>query len=69
MAKKLTEFERGVLYAAVHLQRGPNESGLAAYLLRESGFSDLDCSELDEYDKEALRVINEEKDMALLGLE
>lgn len=68
MAKKLREFERGVLYAVAVVQMTANEPVIAADILREAGFTTLDCSSLDDCDKEALRVVNQEKGMRLTGL-
>lgn len=68
MAKHLTEFQRGVLYAASIVQMTANEPGIAADILRSAGYTELDCSSLDDCDKEALRVVNQEKEMQLRGL-
>ncbi len=66
--KMLSDFQRGVLYAAVHLQNAHNETGLAADLLITAGFSDLNCTELDDFDKATLCEVNKEKDMSLKGI-
>ena len=64
----LTEFERGVLYATAIVQMTADQPDIAADILREAGFTELDCSSLDECDKDALRVVNKEKGMCLAGL-
>lgn len=41
---------------------------VAADVIREAGFTCEDCSELDEYEKEQLRIINLESGLHLTGL-
>lgn len=65
---RLTDFQRGVLYAVSMLQITADSPNLGADILKEAGFAHLDCSDCDEMDKEALRIINQEKGMSLQGL-
>jgi len=65
---KLTQFEHGYLCAVATLQNIEGSPSLAADILKQAGFSDRDCSELDEVDKAALREVNKEPDMGLQGL-
>lgn len=66
---KLTEFEHGFFCAVSVLQTIEGSPSLAADILKQAGFSDRDCSELDEMDKAALREVNKEPDMELQGLD
>ena len=66
---KLSQFEHGYLCAVATLQTIEGSPSLAADILKQAGFSDRDCSELDEMDKVALREVNKEADMDLQGLE
>ncbi|WP_395009543.1 hypothetical protein [Undibacterium sp.] len=68
MSNKLTEFEQGVFYAAAIVQITADQPGIAADIVKSAGLHNHDCSELDEMDKEALRVVNREKGMSLKGL-
>jgi len=69
MAKGQEEcFFEGAIYAACLLVRLHDQPGMAADVLKEAGLRTWDCSELEEFEKEMLRIINEEKDMALRGL-
>lgn len=68
MTKKLTEFEQGVFYAAAIVQITADQPGIAADIVKSAGLQNHDCSELDEMDKDALRVVNEEQGMNLKGL-
>lgn len=66
---RLTKFQHGIFYAAAMVVRLHDEPRVAADVLKEAGLSNSNCSELDEYDKEILRVINQETGMSLTGLE
>lgn len=69
MAKGQEEyFFEGVIYAACLLVRLHDHPGMAADVIKEVGLRTWDCSGLEEYEKEMLRVINREKDMELRGL-
>lgn len=46
-----------------------NASGIAVDILKSAGFTELDCIELDDMDKEALRVVNSERGMNLKNLD
>ena len=65
--ENLTEFQRGILYAVALVQHD-GATSLAADILRQSGFTDLDCSALDECDKDALREVIQEQGINLVGL-
>ncbi|CDL86678.1 hypothetical protein [Xenorhabdus cabanillasii] len=65
----MTEFQHGFMVAVALLQHLSDQPIIAADILSEAGFQNLDCSELDEYDKSALRIINNEIGIKLLGLE
>jgi hypothetical protein len=42
---------------------------MAADVIREAGLCELDCSAMDDFEKEPLRVINKERGMKLTGLD
>lgn len=69
MKQKLSDFEHGVFFAVAQIQNMAGEPVLAADILKGSGFQNHDCSELDDMDKEGLRVVNQERDMFLQGLD
>lgn len=57
---KIGEWEEGVLMAASVLQSLYDEPTTAATIIRELGLTSADCSELDDFDKENLRKIQEQ---------
>lgn len=57
---KIGEWEEGVLMAASVLQALHDEPVLAATIIRELGLASINCSELDDFDKENLRKIQEQ---------
>jgi hypothetical protein len=61
-------FHDGALIFAGLLVRCFDEPFLASQVLREMGFTKLDCRHLDEFDKESLRKLNLENGMRLRGL-
>lgn len=65
---KLTEFQEGIIYAVVLLQKLHDQPTAGSDILKESGLDNIDCSNFDDYDKEALRVINDNYGMSLKGL-
>jgi hypothetical protein len=65
---RLSDFGHGVLYAAAIVQATARMPTLAADILREAGLVNADCAELDDYDKQHLRVVNEETGMNLKNL-
>lgn len=65
---ELSQFSHGVLYAAAEVQRLHDEPQVAADLLKSAGLAQVDCSSLDEYDKEPLREVNKIRGMGLTGL-
>jgi hypothetical protein len=65
----LDEFTQGVLMAGVILVLTHDEAGMAADVLKELSCADVDCSEMDEFDKKYLRKINKARSfMKLRGL-
>ncbi|HDN2510141.1 TPA: hypothetical protein P1K35_000276 [Providencia rettgeri] len=65
---ELTDFQEGIIHAVVMLQKLHDQPTAAADILKECGLDNVDCSDFDGYDKEALIVINEEHGMRLKGL-
>ncbi|NVL49951.1 hypothetical protein F2S72_09385 [Pseudomonas syringae pv. actinidiae] len=66
---KLTDFEHGIFYSAASIVRLHGEPRVAADLLIDAELANIDCSELEEYEKEMLRQVNTEKGVALTGLD
>ncbi len=66
--KTLSEFDHGILYAAAIVQATAGQPVIAADILREAGLANADCAELDDYDKEHLRVVNKEYGINLRNL-
>lgn len=64
----MTEFEHGVLYAAAVVIAVHDQPVIAATIVREAGLSDADCSDMDDFEKHHLRVIQGENGIALRGL-
>ncbi|WP_434547334.1 Arc family DNA-binding protein [Proteus vulgaris] len=64
----LTEFELGIIHAVVVLQELHDRPELCASILKECNLSEIDCSELDDYEKERLKIINNEYSIDLKGL-
>jgi hypothetical protein len=54
-------FKEGVLYAAGLLGRYFDRPTEAAWIVLEAGYSDVDCGNMDEFDKQNLRSIKDEK--------
>ncbi|MBG2969523.1 hypothetical protein [Proteus mirabilis] len=65
---RLTKFQEGIIYAVVLLQKLHDQPTMGANILQEAGLDEIDCSKFDEYDKEALRIINNNYGMNLRGL-
>ena len=61
-------FCEGVIHAVAMLYRLNGKASMGAYILKEAGLEVWDCSDLDEFDQESLRFINNEKGMKLKGL-
>jgi len=69
MAKESIEyFMDGVFYAVALLTRLHGVPGMAADVLKEARMETIDCTKLDEFEKEQLRIINNENGMKLIGL-
>lgn len=67
--KKPTEFQEGILCAAAIVLATSDQPVIAADLLRAVGLADMDCSDLNDYDKHYLRIVNKETSMKLTGLD
>lgn len=66
---KLTDFEMGILTACGLIMATHDEPGIAADVIRETGLQDADCSDLDDFDKEYLKIIQEQERLNLTGLD
>lgn len=67
--RKPTQLQQGILYAAADLARYIVQVEDVAELLRRQGLADADCSDLDEMDKEQLRVLRDDFGLPLRGLD
>jgi len=65
----LSDFAKGVLYAAAIVQAIAHQPVIAADILREAGLTNADCASLDDYDKQHLRAINQERGINLQNLD
>ncbi|HBG30762.1 MAG TPA: hypothetical protein DDW98_09055 [Gammaproteobacteria bacterium] len=65
---KLTEFDRGALMAVSVLLGTHDQPTIAADVLGEMGLERADCSDLTEYDKRNLRIVQGERGIRLRGL-
>lgn len=66
---KPTQLQQGILYAAADLARYVVQAEDVAALLRRQGLADADCSDLEEMDKQQLRVLRDDFDLPLRGLD
>ncbi|MGO4801155.1 hypothetical protein ACEN2T_17895 [Pseudomonas sp. W22_MBD1_FP4] len=66
---KPTQLQQGILYAAADLARYIVQVEDVAALLRRQGLADADCSDIDEMDKEQLRVLRDDFGLPLRGLD
>lgn len=57
----MTEFEQGVFYSAAIIVNTHGSTIIACDLLREAGLFNSDISELDDYEKNALKKLNEQE--------
>ncbi len=57
----MTKFEEGVFYSAAIIVDLHDETVVACDLLREAGLFNSDISELDDYEKKALKKLNEQE--------
>ncbi len=70
MAKKrLTEWQKGVFYAAAIVLETADEPVIAGDIIRAAGLERAHCASLDDFEKDQLRKINGGKGLALTGLE
>lgn len=56
-AKPLTEWQKGVFYAAAVIIDQADEPGYAGDIIRAAGLEGADCSTLDDYEKDKLREV------------
>lgn len=68
-ARRPTRLQQGILYAAADLARYIVQVEDAAALLRRQGLADADCSDIEEMDKEQLRVLRDDFGLPLRGLD
>ena len=66
---KPTQLQQGILYAAADLARYIVQVEDVAALLSRQGLADADCSDLEEMDKEQLRVLRDDFGLPLRGLD
>jgi hypothetical protein len=67
--KPLSDFEHGFVAAAAAAAAARlGDPNLAAKMLGQAGFQGLDCSELNQADKEQLHLVNQQPGMKLQGL-
>lgn len=57
----VTKFEEGVFYSAAIIVETHGQMVVACDLLREAGLFNSDISELDDYEKNALKKLNEQE--------
>lgn len=67
--EELSEFAKGILCAAAIVQTTSRTPVIAADILRETGLTHANCAELDDYDKQHLRVVNKEHGINLQNLD
>ncbi|MGU5889759.1 hypothetical protein [Aeromonas hydrophila] len=68
MAKaKLTEWQKGVLYAAAVVIEVCDQPVYAEDIIREAGLEGADCSGLDDYEKERLQPVKNRLGLKELG--
>lgn len=67
--EELSEFAKGILYAAAIVQATAKQPVIAADILREAGLTHADCGKLDDFDKEHLRIVNKERGINLQNLD
>ncbi|WP_282363262.1 hypothetical protein [Pseudomonas sp. PS01297] len=65
--KALSDFEHGFVTAAALAAR-LGDPNIAVKMLRHAGFQALDCSELNDVDKQPLQLMSQQPGMNLTGL-
>jgi hypothetical protein len=65
---KTDKFKEGVLYAAGIIASLYDRPGIAAGIIREASLENYDCSSLDEFDKQNLRLLKNEKGIKFRNL-
>jgi hypothetical protein len=64
----LSDFEKGVVYAAGLIVRLHDQPGIAAEIMREAGMDRRNFSDCDDFEKESLRKLQGERGLHLYGL-
>lgn len=64
----LSEYEQGVFYAAAIVIAVHNEPTIAATIIVNAGYQNHDVSDLDDYEKNELKKINNLDGINLQGL-
>lgn len=68
MRNKISEFSKGVLYAAGIIAGYDQDPATAAFVLREAGLENADCKGMDDFDKQNLKLVQSEKGIHLKNL-
>lgn len=69
-SKVITDFEHGVFYAAGLLVTFIDEPVIAADIISEAGLSHRDISLLDEYERDAMKILmRQDKRINFTGVE
>ena len=55
----MKQFDEGILFACALMNRLHDEPTIAGDTILECGLKDADCSKMDEFEKEELRLIQE----------
>jgi len=55
----MKKFDEGILFACALMNRLHDEPTIAGDTISESGLKDADCSKMDEFEKEQLRLIQD----------
>lgn len=64
----MDSFNKGVLCAAGILVRLFDQPMMAAAIINECGLNNSDCSSMDQYDRNNLKLLKNERGMNLKGL-
>ncbi|ELO1556381.1 hypothetical protein [Aeromonas hydrophila] len=68
-AKKLDEWQQGVMYAVAQLMAVADQPVDAKEILKGAGLLDADCSELDDFERKWLRKLRDCEGVPLTGLD
>lgn len=61
----MTEFQQGFFTAVALLMATSDQPTMAADIVREAGFDGVDCSAMDDFDKEQLQLLVEQEGLSL----